>query len=396
MKVALLTGDYPPYSGGGVGSLSYELARGLLRAGVDVVVITRSTRTTHVIRREKYNVYYLASPPVPPKDVWHYTLRMFDVRKILNEEGPDVIHDLSAFTAFQPWITKLAPTVYSVQGSPQLSIIRRALSLNDALRDILFEIGHRLQPALMGLIKRPEIRVWVYVSKFVMLDSLMRIPDEDLRRELMGRSMVVYNGVDVKSLRAIKDEVVKSEGAEEGSVIFIGRLMEYKGVKYLVKAFRHVVDELKDTVLHIVGNGPIFNEVRGLVERLGLKGRVIMHGALPRNRAMRILARSTLLTHPSLYESFGMVIVEAYAMGKPVVTHRAGYAKELVEEPRSGLAINVTNTKKYAEALITLLTDKGLYKRLSQNASAFAEERLSVDAMVRSYIYAYRRAVNHA
>jgi glycosyltransferase involved in cell wall biosynthesis len=395
VKVALLTGDYPPYSGGGVGSLSYELARGLLRAGVDVVVITRSARTTHVIRREKYNVYYLASPPIPPKDVWYYTLRMIDVRKILNDERPDVIHDLSAFTAFQPWITKLAPTVYSVQGSPQLSIIRRTLGLNDALRDILFEISHRLQPTFMGLIKRPEIRVWVYVSKFVMLDSLMRIQDEGLRRELMGRSMVVYNGVDVKSLRAIRDEVVKSEGIEEGSVVFIGRLMEYKGVKFLVKAFRHVVDELRDAVLHIVGDGPIFNEVRGLVEKFGLKGRVIMHGALPRDRAMRILARSTLLTHPSLYESFGMVIAEAYAMGKPVVTHRAGYAKELVEEPRAGLSINVINAKEYAGALITLLTDKGLYKRLSQNASAFAEERLSVDAMVRGYIDAYRRAVNH-
>jgi glycosyltransferase involved in cell wall biosynthesis len=395
VKVALLTGDYPPYSGGGVGSLSYELARGLVRAGVDVVVIARSTRATHVVRREKYNVYYLASPPVPPKDVWHYTLRMIDVRKILNEERPDVIHDLSAFTAFQPWITKLAPTVYSVQGSPQLSIIRRALSLNDALRDILFEISHRLQPTFTGLIKKPEIRVWVYVSKFVMLDSLMRIQDEDLRRELMGRSMVVYNGVDVKSLRAIRDEVVKSEGVEDGSVVFIGRLMEYKGVKFLIKAFRHVVDELRDAVLHIVGDGPIFNEARGLVEKLGLKGRVIMHGALPRDRAMRILAKSTLLTHPSLYESFGMVIAEAYAMGKPVVTHRAGYAKELVEEPWAGLAINVTNAKEYAEALIALLTDKGLYKRLSQNASAFAEERLSVDAMVRGYIDAYRCAVNH-
>jgi len=392
VKVALLTGDYPPYSGGGVGSLSYELARGLLRAGVDVVVIARSTRTTHVIRREKYDVYYLASPPIPPKDVWHYTLRMIDVRKILNEERPDVIHDLSAFTAFQPWITKLAPTVYSVQGSPQLSIIRRTLGLNDALRDILFEISHRLQPTLMGLIKKPEIRVWVYVSKFVMLDSLMRIQDEDLRRELMGRSMVVYNGVDVKSLRAIKDEVVKSEGAEEGSVIFIGRLMEYKGVKFLVKAFRHVVDELRDTVLHIVGNGPIFNEVRELVERLGLKGRVIMHSALPRDRTMRILARSTLLTHPSLYESFGMVIVEAYAMGKPVVTHRAGYAKELVEEPGAGLTVNVLNEREYANALITLLSDKALYNKLSQKASTFAEERLSVEAMVKGYIKAYRLA----
>jgi len=392
MKVTLLTSDYPPYSGGGVGSLSYELARGLLRAGVDVIVIARSTRETHVIRREKYNVYYLASPPIPPKDVWYYTLRMIDVRKILNEERPDVIHDLSAFTAFQPWITKLAPTVYSVQGSPQISIIRRTLGLNDALRDILFEISHRLQPALMGLIKKPEIRVWVYVSKFVMLDSLMRIQDEDLRRELMGRSMVVYNGVDIKSLRAIKDEIVKSEGVEEGSVVFIGRLMEYKGVKFLVRAFRHVVDELRDAVLHIVGDGPIFNEVRGLIEKLGLNGRVIMHGALPRDRAMRILARSTLLTHPSLYESFGMVIAEAYAMGKPVVTHRAGYAKELVEEPGAGLMVNVLNEREYANALITLLSDKALYNKLSQKASTFAEERLSVEAMVKGYIKAYRLA----
>jgi glycosyltransferase involved in cell wall biosynthesis len=392
VKVALLTKEYPPYSEGGIGSLSYELARGLLRAGIDVIVIARSTRTTHVVRREKYNVYYLASPPIPPKDVWHYTLRMIDARKILNEERPDVIHDFSDFTAFQPWITKLVPTVYSVQGSPQLSIIRRSLNLNDALRDILFEISHRLQPTLMGLIKKPEIRVWVYVSKFVMLDSLMRIRDEDLRRELMSRSMVVYNGVDVRSLRAIRDEVVKSEGIEEDSVVFIGRLMEYKGVKFLVKVFRHVVDELRDAVLHIVGDGPIFNEVRGLVERLGLKGRVIMHGALPRDKAMRILARSALLTHPSLYESFGMVIAEAYAMGKPVVTHRAGYAKELVEEPGAGLTVNVFNEHEYANNLITLLSDKALYNKLSQKASTFAEERLSVEAMVKGYIKAYRLA----
>jgi len=175
-------------------------------------------------------------------------------------------------------------------------------------------------------------------------------------------------------------------------VVFIGRLMEYKGVKFLVKAFRHVVDELRDAVLHIVGDGPIFNEVRGLVEKLGLKGRVIMHGALPRDRAMRILARSRLLTHPSLYESFGMVIAEAYAMGKPVVTHRAGYAKELVEEPGAGLTVNVLNEHEYANTLITLLSDKALYNKLSQKASTFAEERLSVEAMVKGYIKAYRLA----
>jgi glycosyltransferase involved in cell wall biosynthesis len=397
VKVVLLTPEYPPYSGGGVGSLSYELARGLSRVGVEVVVVTRCAGVMNtMVDMGDYKVYYLASPPIPPKDVWYYTLRMGSVKSVLVDEKPDVIHDLGVFSAFQPWITRLAPTVCTVQGSPQLSTIRRSIDWRDGLRDVLFEVSHRLQPLIMGVLMKPDVRFWVYVSRFAMFDSLRRVRDEGLRRDLMDRSTVIYNGVGVRALRAIGDYVVKSDGADSYSITFIGRLMEYKGIRFLIKAFRHVVSELREAKLNVIGDGPKYGEVWELVRKLGLEGNVILHGALPRTKALKILAKSTILTHPSLYESFGMVIAEAYAMGKPVVTHKAGYAKELVEEPRAGLTVNVLNELDYARALITMLSDKGLYRKLAYNALEFAMRRLDVGIMARDYVNVYRRVLEHA
>jgi glycosyltransferase involved in cell wall biosynthesis len=83
-------------------------------------------------------------------------------------------------------------------------------------------------------------------------------------------------------------------------------------------------------------------------------------------------------------------------MGKPVITHKSGYSKELVEEPGAGLTVNVLDEKEYANALISLLTDKKAYDKLSQKAYAFAKEKLSIEAMVKGYISAYKRALDNS
>jgi glycosyltransferase involved in cell wall biosynthesis len=396
MKVALLTVDYPPYSGGGVGSLSYELTKGLAKVGVEVVVITRSVKSTGIAKTSNCKIYYLTSPSIPPKYVWYYTLRGGSIKSVLADEKPYVIHDLSAFSVFHPWITKLAPTVLTIQGSPQLSIIRRTLDWRDGLRDAVFETSHRVQPILMSIFIEPNVRFRVYVSRFVMLDSLARVKDKSLRAKLLEKATVIYNGVDVRTLKSIRDRVAKNEEFKDYSITFIGRLMEYKGVRFLIKAFKHVFNELRDVRLHIVGDGPKYNEVKGLVKKLNLENNVTLHRALSREETMKVLARSALLTHPSLYESFGIVIAEAYAMGKPVVTHRAGYSKELVEESKAGLTVNVFDEKEYAGALIKVLTDRNLYKELSQNAIRFATERLDVSVMVRKYMDVYSHVIEGA
>ncbi|WP_069807901.1 glycosyltransferase [Vulcanisaeta thermophila] len=107
---------------------------------------------------------------------------------------------------------------------------------------------------------------------------------------------------------------------------------------------------------------------------------------------MRILARSKILTHPSLAEGFGIVIAEAYAMGKPVITHKAPYAMELVAETGAGIMVNILNEREYAEAIIQLLTDKNLHNKLSQRALNIAP-KFSLESMINGYVKVYQEAM---
>ena len=389
MKIALITTEYPPYSNGGIGTFTYELSRGLKTLGHDTLIITKGHST--IYKPQFTNELFLASPAIPPKDIWFYMTRGFDITRIIREIKPDVIHDVSGATSYLPWISKQAPTIVTIHGTPLLGRVRLLMGGEDRVRSILFDLTHSMPAKLMQLITKPSIKRIVFVSKSALWDSLMGM-DNNARNELLRKARVVYNGVNINWLRSI----AKSVGyVEDYSVTFIGRLMEYKGVRWLVRAFRHVVDELPGAKLHIVGDGPIYRDVKELISRLDLGRNVTMHGALPRTEAMRVLAKSMILTHPSLAEGFGIVIAEAYAMGKPVIAHKSTYSYELVAETGAGLMINALNEREYAEAITQLLTDKNLYGKLSQRALEVSE-KFSVEAMVRGYIEVYREAINEA
>ncbi len=394
MRVAIITAEYPPYISGGIGSFAYELSKGLIRRGHDILIVTRAAGIydRRIEKYTKYSAKYLASPQIPIKDVWFYTLRQADILKTLREAEVDVIHDASGANPFIPWITRLAPTVVTVHGSPQLMEIEAMLGGEEMMRAILFSAPYKLTPITLKPIIKNDIKHWVYVSRFVLKDTIAHIKDHTLRKILLARSSVVYNGVDVQKLRSIKEEVVRSEGIDEESIIFISRLMEYKGVRWLIKTMKLVRAEVNKVKLHIVGDGPLFKDALNLVRKLGLESSVMMHGSQPRDKAMRLLARSVVLVHPSLYEANPYVLAEAYAMGKPVITHKAGYAIELVEETGAGITVNTLNASEFANAIITLLQDKDLYRKLSQKAYEISS-LFSLENMVRGYEEVYKRVV---
>ena len=388
LKILLLTSEYPPYLRGGVGSFSYELSRGLARAGNEVIVVTRGNGPDRLINVDNTKIYYLMSPDLPPRDLWFYFVRIRDFKRVTEIEKPDIIHDASGALNYSPWLSKFAPTVLTIHGSPTLDVIRLSLGGEDRFRFILFNTSHTLPSRLIDFVSRPIFSRIVFVSRYALWSSLNKIRGEVMRSRLRKISRVVYNGVDVKKLRDIASKVV----CDDYTIAFISRLMEYKGVRWLIKAFRRVVKELPRAKLHIVGNGPLYGDARELVARLGLDNNVVLHGSLPRSNALKILAGSKILVHPSLVEGFGIVIAEAYAMGKPVITHRSGYAYELVGETGAGLMINTLDEEEFSNAIINLLTDNNLYKKLSQRALEVSE-RFSVEEMVKGYLSVYRELV---
>ncbi|MCX8205362.1 MAG: glycosyltransferase family 4 protein [Candidatus Nezhaarchaeota archaeon] len=382
MRVLLLAFDLGLL--GGVGTFNRELAVSLSKLGVKVSVIMRKGSLSNARLNYDLKLHALPSPAIPPKDVVFYLINMRNITNIVKSEGVDIIHDSSASLGLVPWLSKTAPVVATVHGSPMLGYLRSTYSsLDDKLRSRLFEATHKVPARILSLLHRPEVRKLVFVSKSCFIDALIHTPIE-LREDLVEKACVIYNGVPVKELRKLT-----VENANPYGVVFMGRLMEYKGVDRLLKAFPLVIKEVPEAELHIIGSGPLLMRLVDVATRYNVEGSVKFHGWLSRLKALKILAGSSVLVHPSLYESFGYVIAEAYAVGKPVVAHRAPYSIELVEDVGAGIVVDTFNTRALADAIVTLLSDSKLYRKLSQRAFQVAEEHFDIEKVARQYIKVY-------
>lgn len=125
---------------------------------------------------------------------------------------------------------------------------------------------------------------------------------------------------------------VSRSPAEPRFALFVGRLAPEKGVRTLLAAWRQVRG---DTLLRIVGDGPLRREVEALADGTSC---VRWEGFKPRREVLEASRSARFLLFPSeWYETFGLVVVEAFACGIPVIASRMGAMEELIEDGRTGL-----------------------------------------------------------
>ena len=124
----------------------------------------------------------------------------------------------------------------------------------------------------------------------------------------------------------------------EGDVLYIGRLSEEKGLQLLIKSWSRI--NPGNRKLHIVGDGPDMFELGLLCEELELSN-VVFHGFIPRNEQAHIWDQCAFSVAPSIWsEPFGMVILEAWRQGKPVLATNLGSFPELITDGVNGWLSN--------------------------------------------------------
>jgi glycosyltransferase involved in cell wall biosynthesis len=135
----------------------------------------------------------------------------------------------------------------------------------------------------------------------------------------------------------------------------IARLTSRKGVGYLLQALAELdTPSDRGIVLDIVGDGPERQRLEQLSRELGIERDVRFHGALGRDDARQVLRNSDFLVLPSLEETFGVVVVEAMAEGKPVVATRCGGPEEIVDK-HVGLLVGPGSAYELKQGLETML-----------------------------------------
>jgi colanic acid/amylovoran biosynthesis glycosyltransferase len=208
-----------------------------------------------------------------------------------------------------------------------------------------------------------------------------------------GKLRRIYNGVSLERL-----EPSPLALADPPLIISVGRLVEKKGFPYLIQACRLLKDRGRSFRCLIVGGGDREQEIRKLIEHLDLGNEIDLAGALPHEGVAAAIRESTVMVLPCIVGEDGnrdalpTVLLEAMALGRPVISTDLPGVTEIVDHEINGLVCPQRDSGALAEALMRILTEPGLAASLGRAARAKAEDQFSLARNAAELASCFRQA----
>ena len=172
---------------------------------------------------------------------------------------------------------------------------------------------------------------------------------------------IVPNGISPELLDLTIDPgpFTKKFGLEPPIVLFAGRLAENKGLDVLVQAAAQVLKELPKATFVLVGeDGGMKAAIEAKAKALGISDKVVLTGHLKEDALFRsAFASCDVFVLPSIFEAFGIVVLEAMAMGRPCVATKVGGVPDLITDGTTGLLVEPNDPVGLSKALLKVLTD---------------------------------------
>lgn len=192
-------------------------------------------------------------------------------------------------------------------------------------------------------------------------------------RYFPGYYNIIPNGIDAARYGADVPPVAAYRDGK-ANILFLGRLEQRKGLKYLIRAFVAIKRQRPDTRLIVVGTGPLEAEYRRAVAASGLQD-VVFTGFVSEDEKVQLLHTADVYCAPATGgESFGIVLLEAMAAGAPVVASNIpGYASVLTDG-QEGLLVPPKDEAALARAVLRLLNDPGERQRMATVGKLTAQE----------------------
>lgn len=167
-------------------------------------------------------------------------------------------------------------------------------------------------------------------------------------------------------------------------ILFVGvmsRSHSHKGVDYLIKSFKEVLEDKKDLCLVLVGEGDMVPDYKKMAQNLGVSDKVIFTGFVSEDELIGYYNSSDMVILPSttVQEGFGMVLIEGNACRKPVIGSRIGGIQYVIENGKTGLLVPPKDSQYLARAIIRILNDEDFSKRMGDNGRKLVEDKYTWD-----------------
>jgi glycosyltransferase involved in cell wall biosynthesis len=215
-----------------------------------------------------------------------------------------------------------------------------------------------------------------------------QIEDYYLRNLRLKREKVrhIGNGIDLAHFRRKDGQSLRQSlgiGAKERVIGMVANLRPEKNHKLLISAFSRMARLLQDVKLVLVGTDCMNGEIQKYAVLANVSDRVLFLGQ--RDDIPELLSVFDVFCLPSIHEGLPLTVLEAMAVGVPIVGSDVMGINEVIENGSTGLLFPAGDEEKLAERLTLILTDKGLSNRLSSAGRDFVTRNFSLDGKVEEY-----------
>jgi glycosyltransferase involved in cell wall biosynthesis len=183
--------------------------------------------------------------------------------------------------------------------------------------------------------------------------------------------VIIPNGYDQTLLS--KKKTRHFQGRER-KIVFVAGLRSDKDPSTLIQAFKRVTNQHAHLKLVIVGDGPLKKSLEAMSKELNIADRVQFYGQVDHEKAMTILAECDIYVLTSINEGLPTSLVEAMALGKPIIATNVGGVPEVIEDGINGLLVPPMSPERVAQAIMQLLNEPQLAKRLAAAATKSIED----------------------
>lgn len=330
-------------------------------------------------------VVFHDSPLVAKARKENISVRLFDIPRKF---------DLLAFVRLVRFLKRYRPHIVHTHGSKANLLGRLAAKLAGV--EFVVTTVHSFIEADMEM-NRVKRALWGYLDfSLVRLSDKLITVSNQLREHFLSRGITpakvatIYNGVD-SNLYLFNPRPDACQLSGSFIVGTVARLTREKGLENLLKAAKTVLTKYPEAHFTVVGDGPRREELESLGAELGIANKVNFVGH--RDDVSEYWKAFTVFVLPSLLEGTPRVILEAMAVGCPVVASCVGGIPEIIEDGQTGILISSGNPEKLAQAIEELLGDSQKRQQLQINARDIIEKKFSLTIMTERTYQVYQALV---
>lgn len=404
MKICLISNLYNPYILGGAEIYAEKIANYLSKENKVIVITTKPYEGLNslkpsveirdnikIYRFYPLNIYYLYNAPnikIPDflKLPWHIIDQWnihsyFTIKKILEKEKPDVVHTHN--------LGGLSISAFNAVKSLNLPLIHTCHDYH-----IICPYATLLCPFWRGeLCKYPKVPCEIYRKvkrKIIHGPDIVTAPsqfvlDAHSKAGFFKESKKIAPplGIEIENINFNK----KEKDNKEVNILYVGQLGKHKGIQILISAFKQIN---KNAKLHIVGDGHDKEYFKDLASN---DKRIIFYGKIPNEETQKFYKNADITVVPSIwYETFGIVVIESFKFGTPVVASRIGNYPELVKDGYNGFLFEQGNIDELKKILENIIENPKQLEELSRNAFE-SVKKYSMDKHIEKLIEIYKQAI---